>query len=203
MAMCNRVTPMGDIVAIPLRGAWLGNRGILHEGTEIRRFHASSLWITCRLQFRGRHREQWQPHHYTQLYFHDEAVALGAGHRPCAECRRGDYTAYREAWATGLGVEVPSATQLDRQLHTERLVRGTHRRRLHRLPWRSLPAGVFVLLEDGPALVRDDAVVPWTTSGYDVPRARPSRGAVDLITPPASLAAIAAGYPVQVDSAAR
>ena len=27
----NRVTPTGDIVAIPLRGAWTGNRGILHE----------------------------------------------------------------------------------------------------------------------------------------------------------------------------
>src|SRR5438132_460074 len=37
----NRVTPTGDIEAIPLRGAWTGNRGILHSGREIVRFHAS------------------------------------------------------------------------------------------------------------------------------------------------------------------
>jgi hypothetical protein len=34
----NRVTPEGEIVAIPLRGAWTGNRGNLHgEGTDILR----------------------------------------------------------------------------------------------------------------------------------------------------------------------
>ena len=39
----NRVTPLGQIVAIPLRGAWTGNRGILHEGRRIVRSHASDL----------------------------------------------------------------------------------------------------------------------------------------------------------------
>ena len=80
----NRVTPLGDVVAIPLRGAWTGNRGILHAGREIVRFHASDLWITCALSFRGRWSEQWRPHHFTWLYFHDEAVSFAAGHRPCA-----------------------------------------------------------------------------------------------------------------------
>jgi hypothetical protein len=42
----NRVTPMGEIVPIPLRGAWTGNRGIVHSGHEIVRFRASDLWIT-------------------------------------------------------------------------------------------------------------------------------------------------------------
>lgn len=200
--MRNRVTPTGDIVAIPLRGAWLGNRGILHEGTEIRRFHASDLWITCRLQFRGRHRQQWQPHHYTHLYFHDEAVSLAAGHRPCAECRRGDYLAYREAWARGLGVAAPSAAEMNRQLHAERLVAGTHRRRWHRRPWRSLPTGAFVLTEDGPSLVREDALVSWTTAGYATPRQRPPHGEAVVITPPASLAVLSAGYPLQIDRSA-
>src|SRR5579872_52896 len=50
----NRVTPLGDIVAIPLRGAWTGNRGILHRGREIVRFHAGNLWIACALEFNGR-----------------------------------------------------------------------------------------------------------------------------------------------------
>ena len=127
----NRVTPIGDIEAIPLRGAWTGNRGILHSGSEIVRFHASDLWITCALQFRGRWHEQWQPHHFTFLYFHDEAVSFAAGHRPCAECRRDDYNAYRAAWAEALGVALPSAKLMNQQLHGERIVRGTHRRRVH------------------------------------------------------------------------
>jgi hypothetical protein len=59
----NRVTPTGDIETISLRGAWTGNRGILHFGHEIVRFHASDLWITCALEFRGRRHEQWKLHH--------------------------------------------------------------------------------------------------------------------------------------------
>ena len=117
----NRVTPLGDIVAIPLRGAWTGNRGILHAGFEIRRYHASNLWITCALEFRGWWREQWLPNRWTHLFFHDEAVSLAAGHRPCAECRRGDYNRYREAWARGRSVETPLATEINRQLHGERI----------------------------------------------------------------------------------
>lgn len=193
---------MGEIVAVPLRGAWTGNRGRLHRGREIARFHASDLWIVCALEFRGRWSEQWQPHQFTWLYFHDEAVALAAGHRPCAECRRASYNAYRAAWAEGLGVAAPSAKELNRQLHGERIHRGTHQRRLHRLPWRELPDGAFVLLDDTPALVRGDRLTEWTTTGYGSFRARPTRGDAEIITPPSSLATLAAGYPVQIDSGA-
>jgi hypothetical protein len=193
----NRVTPTGDIVAIPLRGAWTGNRGILHRGREIVRFHAGDLWITCALEFRGRRQPQWQPHHYTFLFFHDEAVSFAAGHRPCAECRRADYDTYRHAWASALGTPVPSAVEMNRRLHAERLVRGTHRRRLHRLPWADLPDGAFVRT-DLPALVLGDALVEWTTDGYGTRRPRPRTGDVDVITPPATLAVLGAGYPVQI-----
>jgi hypothetical protein len=141
---------------------------------------------------------QWQPHHYTQLFFHDEAVAFAAGHRPCAECRRADFNAYRAAWAAGLGGEPPRAKELDRRLHAERIVRGTHTRRFHRRPWRELPTGAFVLSADGPALVRHDAVLPWTIEGYQAARARPVRGDAEVVTPPATLAVLAAGYPVQL-----
>ena len=94
----NRVTPAGEILAIPLRGAWMGNRGILHDDAgRVVRNHASSLWITCALWFNGWRAKQWEPHHYTVLFFHDEAVSLAAGHRPCALCRREAYDAYRNA----------------------------------------------------------------------------------------------------------
>ena len=82
-----------------MRGAWGGNRGILHRGRDIVRFHASDLWITCALEFRGRWQRQWQPHHYTFLFFHDEAVSFAAGHRPCARMPTRGLHAYRKRWA--------------------------------------------------------------------------------------------------------
>jgi hypothetical protein len=199
----NRVTPLGDIEAFPLRGAWTGNRGILHSGREIVRFHASDLWITCLLEFRGRHHDQWQPHHYTFLYFHDEAVSFAAGHRPCAYCRRKSYDAYRSAWAEALGVDVPSAKEMNRQLHRERLVRGTHRRRLHAMPWRDVSDGAFVLLDTVPAVVLGDSLVEWTRAGYGNRRTRPAHGTAEVITPPSSVAAFRAGYAVQIDAGVR
>jgi hypothetical protein len=199
----NRVTPMGDIVAIPLRGAWTGNRGTLHSGGEIVRFHASDLWIICALQFRGRWTRQWEPRHYTFLYFHDEAVAFAAGRRPCGECRRTAYNAYRTAWAEGLDVDLPSARQMNRRLHGERLVRGTHRRRTHEMEWGVLPEGTFVLLDRSPALVADDHLACWTAEGYQARQPRPTRGRATVITPASTVAALRAGYPVQIDDAAR
>lgn len=190
---------MGDLEAIPLRGAWTGNRGILHVGHEIVRFHASDLWITCALEFRGRWREQWQSGRYTYLFFHDEAVSFAAGHRPCAECRRPAYTAYRRAWADGLGVEVPSAQQLNRQLHGERIVRGTHRRRLHDIAWVAVPDGAFIVADGRPALVLGSELIDWSATGYGAHRRRPVAGVAAVITPPSTLAALRAGYPVQID----
>ena len=186
----NRVTPLGDIVAIPLRGAWTGNRGCLHRGEEIVRFHATDLWIVCALEFKGWHSELFRPGRFTWLFFHDEAVAFAAGHRPCALCRRDAYNAYRDALG-GL-----SAAEINKQLHGERIVRGTHRRRLHRVPWRELPDGAFVL--DGtPKLVLGDQLVEWN-AGYGARSARPSSGDAEAITPPSTLEVLRAGYPVQI-----
>ena len=199
----NRVTPTGEIVAIALRGAWGGNRGVLHRGREIVRFCAGDLWITCALEFRGRWREQWLPNRFTWLYFHDEAVSFAAGHRPCAECRRGAYNAYRAAWADALEVEEPSAREINRRLHGERLHRGTHRRRFSALPWRGLPDGTFVFRNEAPAVVVGDELVDWTETGYGERRRRPRGGSAQVITPPSTVAALRAGYPVQIDPAAR
>ena len=194
---------MGDVVAIALRGAWTGNRGIIHSGTEIVRFHSSDLWITCALEFRGRRREQWQPHRFTFLYFHDEAVSFAAGHRPCAECRREAYNDYRAAWAEALGVGEPSAKLINRQLHGERIVRGTHRRRIHPMPWAGLPDGAFVRLGESPAVVIGRHLSEWTPSGYATRHGRPQAGVAEVITPPSTIAVLRAGYPVQIDAAAR
>ena len=205
----NRVTPMGDVVAIPLRGAWTGNRGIIHADHQIVRFHASDLWITCALQFRGRWREQWLPHRWTHLYFHDEAVSFAAGHRPCAECRRDSYRAYQAAWARGLGTGLPSAAVMNRRLHAERIERGTHRRRLHDVSWRSLPDGAFVLV--APPAPGGAAARPWSSEpswsagrSRDTARVSPAPAAVTPApSPRRPPSPRSAGYPVQIDAAAR
>jgi hypothetical protein len=194
---------MGEVVAVPLRGAWTGNRGNLHnDGTDVVRFHRSQLWITCALRYKDWRLPQWAPNRFTLLFFHDEAVSLAAGHRPCALCRRPAYHAYRAALVVVRGGPVPLAAQIDRQLHGERLFRGTHRRRLHPARWSDLPAGAFVRLADQPALVLADHIVPWSVTGYGSPRDRPTRGGVEVITPPSSLAAIAGGYHPQIDPSA-
>ena len=114
----NRVTPYGEIVAIPERGTLMGNRGVLHadDGAH-RRDWQVRRWIACRLEFKGRHREIRQPRRWTELFFLDEATALAAGHRPCAECRREDYRRWQAAWPhadTG-------ADAMDLVLHADRL----------------------------------------------------------------------------------
>jgi hypothetical protein len=196
----NRVTPLGDIVAIPLRGAWLGNRGNLHRGHEIVRYTRNRAWITCALHYKNWSIPQWAPGHYTVLFFHDEAVALAAGHRPCALCRRAAYNDFRTTSVVGTGHPVPGAVDLDRQLHAERLIAGTHRRRLHTVDLSALPDGAFVVLTGQPHLVLREAIIPWTTDGYAAPLSRPSTGTAQALTPPTSIRALAAGYPVHIDS---
>jgi hypothetical protein len=207
--MRNRVTPWGDIVAIEQRGAWLGNRGILHEGTDVVRFHRSDLWIICRLQYRDWRLPQWTPGHFTVLYFYDEAVALAAGHRPCALCRRADYNAFRSAWVAGAGeraaadrAAMPLAKEMDRQLHQERIVRGTHRRRLHLMRWPELPEASFAAVDGRACLVLADSLRPWSPQGYLDPLPRPRAGTAEVITPPSTVAALRGGYRPQVDPAA-
>lgn len=194
----NRVTPEGDIVAVTLRGAWTGNRGNLHRGDEIVRPWAGRHWLTCSLTWKDGWHEQWLPGRLTWLFFHDEAVAFAAGHRPCALCRRPAYNAYRGAWAGG--GPPPSHDEMDRRLHAERLVDGTRRRRTHLVDWSELPDGAFVLDRGRPALVRGRQLIAWTHAGYGDRRRRARHGAAELITPPSTLAVLQAGYPVQLDA---
>jgi hypothetical protein len=195
----NRVTPTGEIVAIPLRGAWMGNRGILHDDAgRVVRHHASNLWITCALSFKGWRAEQWQPHHYTVLFFHDEAVSLAAGHRPCALCRREAYDAYRSALADHDRAKPLSAKEIDARLHTERLVPRSRTRRPYETAWSEVPSGAFVIVDEEPHLARADGLVRWTTAGYADARRRPRDGTAAVLTPPASVAALRAGYVPQV-----
>ncbi len=187
----NRVTPYGDIVASTLRGRWMGNRGCIHRGHDIVRPWNGKRWIICALEFKGWVAPKWAPGRWTALFFHDEAVAFAAGHRPCALCRRADYLRYRAA----LGAS--GADAIDARLHAERL--DARRKRLHAMPWREVPAGAFVDVGGTAHLVLSDRVQQWTAqSGYGEERTRPARGDARVLTPPATVEVLRAGYAPQV-----
>src|ERR1051326_763992 len=122
----NRVTPFGEIVATPERGTFLGNRGVLHDDAgHIRRAWQVKRWLVCVLEFRGRRRTVMTPRRYTELFFLDEATALAAGHRPCAECQRARYRLFRDVWAAANPDQItsrpPTADEMDRLLQAERV----------------------------------------------------------------------------------
>ena len=196
MAHQNRVTPRSEIIAHPGRGMLMGNRGILHdvEGRLGKRRWTSDLWIACALAFKGRHREVMAPRTYTELFFLDEAVALAAGHRPCAECRRADYNRFRAAWAAaGLGHSA-KAPAIDACLHAARLTDPPRRQRLHQAPIASLPDGAFITLDGQDHLVIGPALYPYAPGGYGPPRPRPAQLEVTVLTPAPLVAVLAAGY---------
>jgi hypothetical protein len=141
---------------------------------------ASTHWLACSLTWKETWHEQWLAGRLTWLFFHDEAVALAAGHRPCALCRRSAYNAYRTAWAAG--GRPPSFEEMDRRLHVERIQPGTRQRRIHPGDWSELPDGAFVMEQGHPALVRGRQLIAWTEAGYGDRHRRPRRGGADLLT---------------------
>jgi hypothetical protein len=195
VALQNRVTPFGELLADPARGLVCGNRGCLHNARgEIRRHHATVRWIACRLEFRGwRRTPLMQPGKFTELFFLDEATAFAAGHRPCALCRREDYNRFVALWRR-MHRSDNGADAIDARLHRERFDKRTGGQRHHRAELADLPDGTFVLRAAIPALVLGDELLRWTPSGYDDrERRRPGESAV-VITPPSLVAVLRAGW---------
>ncbi|GAB3756879.1 hypothetical protein [Microlunatus parietis] len=199
----NRVTPAGEFIATEHRGAWYGNRGVLHnEQLDLVRRHQGRRWIICVLRFKDRRRPLLRPDRFTELFFLDEAGALAAGHRPCAECRYADYQRFRTAWAAGHGLgSLPSADELDRALHPQRILHDGLRL-LHPAPLDSLPDGVFVQWRDAPWVWAGGRLWRWTPGGYDQ-RRDPFDGPADVLTPLSTVAAIRAGYRPQLHESVR
>ena len=179
-------------MAIPARGLLMGNRGgRFHTDTRDLRSRPwkGSRWITCLTSFKDRQREVWGAG-YTELFFLDEVTALSAGHRPCAECRRSAARAFQEALRRGC--EPPgSLASIDAALHAERLE--GRAKRVHVCPARSLPDGAMLVQDGTPWVVRGDGIRLWSPTGYGLARPRPC-GDVAVLTPPTSVAALAAGY---------
>lgn len=193
MPLQNRVLPTGEIVAHSARGMFMGNRGRIHRpdrtlGAARWSLHA---WLVCRTSFKGRKRSVWGSS-YTELFFHDEAVALAAGHRPCYECRREAFRMFQHAWRRAHG-EPATAPAMNRRMHADRIGPGRSQRR-HAARLGDLPDGSFVLDGERPALVLRGRLHPFAPEGYLLPvHAEPDR-IVTVLTPRSTVAVLRAGY---------
>lgn len=191
----NRVDPWGQLIRTPARGAWMGNRGLLHdEHRQIVRSYRLKAWLICVLEFKGRHRVVMTPHRYTELFFLDEATAFSAGHRPCFECRREAANHFRQCWIKGNPsfsfTEKTPIGEIDAVLHRERT--GSAAPFIARVG--ELPNGVFVSFEDSAHLVVDGSLFPWSPSGYGEPVRSAKDAELRVITPRSTVNAIRMGY---------
>ncbi len=207
MARQNRVTPFSTLITTPARGTLTGNRGCLHDDHEqIRRQFTGKRWIICLLEFKGRRRSIMAPGKYTELFFLDEATALAAGHRPCAECQRERFNLFRETWAKAnpemVDTPRPSATILDNILHQERITTSSQALRFCD-SIENLPDGAFVTDDEQNAyLVWKNLLLRWDSAGYEHPPVGTIRYPVRVLTPASVVRTLAAGYPVSIHSSA-
>jgi hypothetical protein len=187
----NRVTPFGEITATPHRGTLMGNRGCLHDAQQrIVRTARTTAWISCLPTWPGVHRTLMAPGGYTELFFLDEATALAAGHRPCGTCRKARLEAFKQAWATARTIPRPvRVADIDTILAAER------RCRHPAVDAALLPDGVIVALPGGAdAWLRWRGTWRrWAFAGYGPPEPVPAHRVI-LLTPPAIVATIRAGY---------
>jgi hypothetical protein len=193
MPLQNRVSPFGELFAAAARGTLMGNRGgRLHDADRMlgARRWASRQWICCVLDFKNRQRDVWG-RYYTELFFLDEVTAFAAGHRPCFECRRKDAVEFAERFPGGR----VSAPAMDDVLHAERL--DGKATRLHRRKLDTLPDGAMIARDGEAFAVRGNRLLRWTPRGYKDAKPRPKGVTVDVLTLPAMLAVLKAGYAPQ------
>jgi hypothetical protein len=187
MPLQNRVSPSGELFRSSARGTFMGNRGgSLHNAQrEIVRQYKSRSWITCQLEFKGRRREVMAPGLYTELFFLDEATALAAGHRPCAECRRERFNAFKVAWkrwSVRDESKPPLVHEMDVELHRARI--GRRREKItYESSIDSLPDGCFIRLDGSIYLVREQWLLLWSPEGYAKRVDRHHDRVVTVLTP--------------------
>lgn len=188
----NRVSPFGVIEAARWRGQFMGNRGRLgSDGGPAGRW-TSRAWITCTLV--PKPRPGIKPE-YTKLFFSDEAASLAAGFRPCAQCRRGDFKRFCEAWCAARRIPSVRAPELDGQLRRDCRERG--RRPFVSGSLADLPDHVFVELAKRPGeawrLVKGE-LRHWLDGQYPEGMSAAGAGAFRLVTPSSTVHVLRSGY---------
>jgi hypothetical protein len=198
----NRVNPWGDIIKTSARGAWMGNRGIIHDEQQniIRPFKLKA-WLACVLEFKQRKRQVMAPNRYTELFFLDEATAFAAGHRPCFECRRKDFDRFKASWLKGnpgYGFdEKVSISEIDSILHKER-IDSKGAKITYREHAKNIPDGTFIALDNEPFLLVDGLLYAWSPFGYDKGRELSEMKQLTVLTPRSIVNTFRVGYRPQI-----
>jgi hypothetical protein len=204
MPLQNRVDPFGEIHAVPARGMFTGNRGVIHDPatrTLLARRWTTKAWLICVCEFRGRKREVMGRNApsgnagWTELFFLDEVTALAAGHRPCFYCRREQAKAFAGHYGDAFRAAAPKAGEIDARLHEERLASGGQAKPVDAKALRGLPDGSVVASYGQAFALRGGAALPWSFSGYGQALDREAlSGPALLVTPPATVAVLRSGY---------
>ena len=201
--MQNRINPYGEIIETKARGAWMGNRGQLHNpDKKIVRQDKLKAWLTCLLQFKERHREVMTPNRYTELFFLDEATAFAAGHRPCFECRRADFNKFKTLWIKGNPEykfsNTTSIEAIDKILHDERM-NADGSKKMYTAGFKSLPEGTFIVMNNNAYLIACNNMYLWSADGYTKRKALPGTTKVDVLTPKSIVNTFHTGYVPQMN----
>lgn len=210
MPLQNRVDPFGAIHAVPERGLFTGNRGIIHDPetkTLLKKRWALQAWIICVCRFRDVRREPMGRNRqvngelggkagWTELFFLDEVTALAAGHRPCFFCRRERATDFVARFGEAFGIAEPRAPMVDKRLHKERLASGGRAPLLTASELGDLPDGTMIAQGDAAYALRAGKARKWSFAGYANPIAfdrladRPLR----LLMPATTIAVLRRGF---------
>ena len=148
------------------------------------------------------------PGRYTELFFLDEATALAAGHRPCAECRHARFIAFCNAWRTAHPADGTRRGPPPTRSTTACTPSGSAPDRSKRSFMASLdelPDGVFVTVAawgEQAYLVWGDYLLAWSPGGYGERRRRPKGEEVRVLTPKSTVKAIRAGYVPEIHPSA-
>jgi hypothetical protein len=205
MPLQNRVDPFGDIHAVPARGMFTGNRGIIHDPdtrTLLKRRWTTAAWLICECAFRGRTRQVMGRNApsgnagWTELFFLDEVTALAAGHRPCFYCRREKAREFADCFGKAFGVAKPRAGEIDARLHRERLASGGKADDIAHNDIGALPDGAMLSRGEQCYAKYGDSLRKWTWSGYtNIFRHHDfAQTGMKRLTPPATIAVLRAGY---------
>ena len=123
--------------------------------------------------------------------------------RPCGECRRARFVAFKQAWLKGVEVREGGTlrvTKIDPVMHADRLAgKGVQRRFVASLS--ELPEGVMVQLptEFGVARLKwRGRLLRWTPARYSDALVLEGPSEVSVLTPACTVKVLAAGYVPEV-----
>ncbi len=205
MPLQNRVDPFGAIHAVPERGLFTGNRGIIHDPetrTLLKKRWTSPAWIICVCQFRNWRREPMGRNRpggktgWTELFFLDEMTALAAGHRPCFFCRRERAIDFLIRFGKAFGIEEPRAPMIDKRLHKERMASGGCPPAVTMPELDDFPDGAMVADDSNAYALRAGKALEWSFVGYAKPVAFNllAGRSLRLLTPATTIAVLRQGF---------